>query len=162
MEEVILTYTEDLLKKAVRSFWWRTIGPVFIAVLVLLLIATIYFISNGERSWIVGVLSSAIGIGILFPAILYINHYRNTLEKFKELGGTDSTLRLNSDSFEIESSIGKSSLNWSNVKELWQFSEYWLVFLSKAQFFTLPVSCLSPQAQELIKNRIKEAGGKIA
>lgn len=162
MDEITLIYSEELLKKAVRSFWWRSIGPFFILVLSAMLAGTIYFVLKGERSWIVGAMGSVVLIGFLFLAALYINHYRNTLGKFREMNGSNSTFRMNPDVFEVESSIGKSTMNWSNVSELWQFKEYWLVFLSKAQFFTLPLSCLSQAERELIINHIKAAGGKIA
>jgi len=92
MDEITLIYSEELLKKAVRSYWWRSIGPLFVSVLSGMLVGTIYFVVQGERSWFVGVMGSVVLMGFLFSLTLYINHYRNTLRKFRELNGTNSTL----------------------------------------------------------------------
>ncbi len=162
MDEITLIYSEDLLKKAVRSFWWRSVGPLFVLVLLAMLAGTIYFVLKGERSWLVGAMGSVVLMGFLFSSVLYINHYRNTLGKFRELKGSNSTFKMNPDCFELESIIGTSTMNWSSVTELWQFKDYWLIFLSKAQFFTLPSSCLTDSNRESIIDYIKAAGGKIA
>ena len=162
MEEVTLVYSEDLLRRAIKSFWWRTIGPAYIVATLLMIVPFGYLIYLGDYSWLTGVLGGGIFIAILFASVLYVTHYRNTIGKFRSLKGSTSILKTGIEEFEIQSPIGNSKMKWSNITELWQFKEYWLVFLSKSQFFTLPTSCLTSSIKESILNNVRAEGGKIS
>lgn len=48
------------------------------------------------------------------------------------------------------------------ITEIWQFPDYWLLFFSRAQFITLPLADLDPEAQELILDRAKSHGAKVS
>ena len=61
----------------------------------------------------------------------------------------------------MSSDIGTTTLQWSVVKELWQFPTVWLLLYSKAQFSTLPLACLSPETQAYIVQCVRAAGGKV-
>ncbi len=69
--------------------------------------------------------------------------------------------RAEASSFTMSSDIGTTTLQWSAVKELWQFQNVWLLLYSKAQFTTLPLACLSPETQAYIVQCIRDAGGKV-
>jgi YcxB-like protein len=69
--------------------------------------------------------------------------------------------RAEESSFTMISDIGTTTLQWSAVKELWQFSNVWLLLYSKAQFTTLPLACLPPETQAYIVQRVRTAGGKV-
>ena len=62
----------------------------------------------------------------------------------------------------MTSDVGTTTLQWSAVKELWQFPSVWLLLYSKTQFSTLPVACLPPDLQTFVQERVREAGGKVA
>ena len=47
------------------------------------------------------------------------------------------------------------------VTQLWRFSHFWLLSLSKTQFITLPLADLSPDMQAYVLQRVRAAGGKI-
>jgi hypothetical protein len=49
-----LEFTEHLVRRAVRSFWWRHIGWTFVASTSLLAACLIFLMANGDRSWLVG------------------------------------------------------------------------------------------------------------
>jgi len=73
-----------------------------------------------------------------------------------------ATFEVGDERFRVTSDVGSSELSWGAIIEVWQFSEFWLLFFSRAQFITLPLADLNSEAQELILSRLKAHGVKIA
>ena len=159
--ETILIYNESLIRQAVFAYWRRTVGTFFVP---LLLAMTVWFVAllvQHDLSWKTGVFGAVVGFGYVFSATVYVVHYKNSLARFHDLQNSMATLLADDSSFTIESSIGKSTLQWTSVKEVWKFQNVWLLLFSKAHFCTLPVANLSPELQQLILGRVIAAGGKI-
>jgi hypothetical protein len=159
--EATLIYTEPLLRQAVFAFWRRSVGVGFAVALAVVALALGALVAQGEASWLVGVLGTVFVAGVAFPTGLYFVHYRNSMRKLREMGSPQATFCAEESSFTISSSIGTTKLQWSAVKELWRFSDVWLLLYSKAQFSTLPVACLSPEMQAFVLQRVRAAGGKV-
>ncbi|NHZ84040.1 hypothetical protein F2P44_32970 [Massilia sp. CCM 8695] len=104
---------------------------------------------NGHWAWVRDV-----------PSV-YVVHYRDLLAKFRDLKESKATFHADDSSFTFESGIGKTTLHWAAVKELWKFQDVWLLLFSKASFSTLPVANLSPELQRLIVGSVTAAGGRI-
>ena len=118
-------------------------------------------VSNGDRSWFVGVLATVLAIGISFVVAVYVVHYRNGLDKLKAMGDPEATFTASESSFSVSSGAGSSTLPWSSVIEVWRFSSFWLLLFSKAQFITLPIADITPEAQVFILHHVQASGGKI-
>ena len=159
--EATLVYTEPLLRQTVFAFWRRSVGVGFVVALAIVAFGLSVLFAQGASSWLVAALATVFVIGIAFAAALYAVHYRNSLRKFREMGNARATLRAEESSFTITSAIGTATLQWSAVKELWQFPHVWLLLYSKAQFTTLPLACLSPEMQAFVRQRVRVAGGKV-
>ena len=156
-----LIYAEPLLRQAVFAFWRRSVGVGFVVALAVVAISLGVLIGQGETSWLVGVLATVLALGIAFVVALYFVHYRNSLRKFREMGSPQATFLAEESSSTFSSSIGTATFQWSAVKELWQFPGVWLLLYSKAQFSTLPLTCLPPEMQAYVAQRIRAAGGKV-
>jgi hypothetical protein len=154
-------YNEPLLRRAVLCFWWRTIGPGFLIFLMLAAGFVAWLVSRGDTSWVVGALATALAFAVIMMAVLYVVHYRNTLGKFKAMGNPEVTFKACESSFSVVSALGSSMLQWSSVTEIWRFPSFWLLFFSKAQFITLPLADIAPEAQAFILERVQDSGGKI-
>ncbi len=159
--ETTLIFTESLVRQAVFAFWRRTIGIGFVVALVVNAFSLGLLIVQGNTSWLIGVLATVLALGVVFIAFLYFVHYRNSLRKFREMGSPHANFRAEEATFTISSDIGTTTLQWSAIKELWQFSGVWLLLYSKAQFSTLPLADLSAEIQAFILQRVQVAGGKI-
>lgn len=153
MEPITLRYTEWLLRKAVRAFWWRTVDWTYVAAFVLVLCTFSHLVWTGDRSWLVGILGSVLGLAVVFAVALYVVHYRNTLGRFRRLRTPEATLELGEERFRLSSDVGTSEMAWSAVTEVWTFPEFLIVFFSKAQFVTLPTSDLGPHARDFILDK---------
>lgn len=159
--ETTLTYTEPLVRQAVFAFWRRSIGIGYVLALVVAAFGLGFLISQGNHSWLIGALATVLALGVVFVVLLYFIHYRNSLDKLREMGSPHANFRADEATFTISSGIGTTTLQWPAVKELWQFSGVWLFLYSKAQFSTLPLSDLSVEMQAFILQRVQAAGGKI-
>ena len=159
--EATLIYSETLLRQAVFAFWRRSVGVGFIVALLVGALGLIVLIVQGVASWLAGALAAVLVLGIGFAAAVYFVHYRKSLRKFRQMDKPRATFRADESSFTMSSDIGTTTLQWSAVKELWQFPSVWLLLYSKAQFSTLPLACLSPETQAYIVQRVRESGGKV-
>jgi hypothetical protein len=159
--EATLIYSETLLRQAVFAFWRRSVGVGFFVALLIAALGLVVLVALGQSSWIIGGLAAVLVLGIAFTIVVYVVHYRNSLRKFRQMDKPQSTFRAEESSFTMSSDIGTTTLQWSAVKELWQFSNVWLLLYSKAQFTTLPLACLSPETQAYIVQCVRTAGGKV-
>jgi drug/metabolite transporter (DMT)-like permease len=159
--EATLIYSETLLRQAVFAFWRRSVGVGFIVALLVGALGLIVLIAQGVASWLAGALAAVLVLGIGFAAAVYFVHYRKSLRKFRQMDKPQATFRADESSFTMSSDIGATTLQWSAVKELWQFPGVWLLLYSKAQFSTLPLACLSPETQAYIVQRVRASGGKV-
>ena len=62
----------------------------------------------------------------------------------------------------MASAIGTTTFNWSTIKEIWQFDDFWLLLFSRAQFATLPTACLPAEMRDFIAEKVRSAGGKVS
>lgn len=159
--QATLIYTEPLLREAVFAFWRRSVGAGFLVALTVVALSLGILVAQSGTSWLIGALATILLVGFAVAAAVYFVHYRNSLRKFREMGSPQATFRAEESSFTISSNIGVTTLQWSAVKELWQFPNVWLLLYSKAQFSTLPLACLPPEMRAYVVQRIQAAGGKV-
>jgi hypothetical protein len=157
-----LTYDIPLLRRAVFAYWRRSIGLVLPAAFAFLVADLVFLLASGDTSWIVGVFATVIFLTGVFFAALYVIHYRNALQKLRDMGAPHARFRADEPTFTVESKIGHSTFRWSSIREVWRFPTFWLLLFSKAQFMTLPLSCVSTEMQVFILRRIQAMGGKIS
>jgi drug/metabolite transporter (DMT)-like permease len=159
--EATLIYSTTLLRQAVFAFWRRSVGVGFFVALFVAALGLVVLVALGQASWLIAALASVLALGIAFAIVIYVVHYRRSLRKFRQMDNPQATFRAEESSFTMSSDIGTTTLQWSAVKELWQFPNVWLLLYSKAQFTTLPLACLPPETQAYIVQCIRVAGGKV-
>jgi len=159
--QATLHYSDALVRRAVSAFWWRTVGWQFVLAVVALAGGLGYMLLNGDRSWFVGACGVVLGLGFVLLAALYFVHLRGSLERFQRMRVKEATLEADSEKVVMTSDVGKSELKWSAVGDLWRFEGFWLLFVSRAQFVTLPVADLPQDVQEFIVERVRSRGGKV-
>ena len=159
--EATLIYSESLLRQAVFGFWHRSVGIGFFVALVIAALGLVVLVALGQSSWIIGGLAAVLVVGVAFAIVIYVVHYRRSLQKFRQMDKPQATFRADESSFTMSSDIGTTTLQWSAVKELWQFPSVWLLLYSKSQFTTLPLACLPAETQAYIVQCVRAAGGKV-
>jgi hypothetical protein len=160
--EATLIYSESLLREAVYAFWRRSIGSGFIAMLAALPVVLGVLVVIGAPFWLLITLAVLFVLAVALAVALYAGYYRNSLRKFRKMEKPQATFRADESSFTMSSDAGTTTLQWSAVKELWQFPSVWLLLYSKTEFSTLPLACLPSETQAFVQERVREAGGKVA
>ncbi|WP_040307511.1 YcxB family protein [Agarivorans albus] len=161
METIKLEYSKSLIKKAIRSYWWRQVGPTFILFTISLAGYLIYLISNGDRSWLVGLSGTVVVMAVTIMTALYFVHYKRSIAKLASMGKPEATLELESYRFRVASGAGSSEIEWSLIKQVWKFDGLWLLFFSAGEFMTLPTENISGENLEFILTRLEEVGAKV-
>jgi hypothetical protein len=159
--ETTLIYNEKLIRHAVWSYWKRTVGGLYLLVLLAMTVGFLRLLFQGDRTWLIGLIGTILGVSYLMLVSIYVVHFKNSMAKFRDMGSPNATFRAEEQSFTVESSMGTSTLQWSTVKEIWQFQDVWLLLFSKAQFSTLPLTNLPLEMQTFILEKVKLAGGKV-
>jgi hypothetical protein len=159
--ETTLEYSVPLLREAVAGFWRRSGG---LGMPIALLICTgvlVVLLAQGDRSWVVGALGAVVAFSTAFLVAIYIVHYRNALQKLRDMGSPRATFKASVDSFTVSSAVATSTVPWSSVTRIWKLRNCWLLLFSKAQFMTLPLASVSQDLQSFVVERVAAAGGTI-
>jgi len=155
-----LTYTKSLIHRAVLAYWWRSVGIGFVMAMLFVALSLAYYLGNGDRSWVVGVIASVLALGLALAAMLYVVHRRNAFARLRALGNDPVTLYIDDVSFTITSAAGSSTLPWRAITGVQQYPEFWLIYFSKAHFMTLPLASLPPAMRTTILERLAINGVK--
>ncbi len=156
-----LQFNASLLREAVWFFWRRTVGVGILIALFICIALLICLLGQGDRSWLVGFVAAVLCFGTAMVVAVYFVHYKNTFQKFRNMGSSATVVfSASNDSFTVSSGAATSTLPWSSVKQVWKLKNCWLLLFSKAQFMTLPLAGLSDATQTFVLSRIADAGGK--
>ncbi len=157
MNQTTLRYSEPLLRAAVRAFCFRAVvrglGLRFFVVLAIGIACLTALVVQRDRGWAVPFMLSTLFFVALFIASIYVAHFRNTLGTFRRMRRPESTLSFDEEQFTLASELGRATLPWSAVTEVWRYPRFWLLLLTRNQFVTLPIECLDAEAREFITRK---------
>ncbi len=159
---IILHYTEKLVRKAAWRFITRIIGWKFPAAIILMLIFFLAGLKQGDNSWKIGVSGVLLAISFIFPIVIYRNQLRAALFKFRALNGKPVVFHFSDTNFSIRSDAGSTELPWNTITDVWRYDDCWLIFFSKAHFMTFPLEGVTSEKQLYILKNIQSNGGKVA
>lgn len=159
--ELILIYSEALIRQAVFRFWWRTVGPVFFAVLIMLSALFCFLLVVNVSGWTLGLLGGVLAFAISFIVLIYVVHYKRSMGRFRSMVSPETSFKISEETLSFSSCLGDQFLQWSAVSEVWVFENMWLFLYSKSQFSTIPLRNIPQDAKGYILSKIKAAGGKI-
>ena len=161
-ETYTLKYSKGIVTRAVRSYFLRKLGPSYFIALVLLIGYFIYELKGGNLSWLVGLLGTVIGFGLLLPIVGIIGHSRVGLQKLAEMPDATATLTITDDGLVIRSAIGSSEITWKTITEVWQYTEYWVILSSGHFLMTIPQSELDYYGRNSIRAAFEKVNIKMA
>ena len=161
MKSIKLHYSEALIRRTVRAFWFRVTGLPFFIALFLVFASLVYSLRTGDRSWYVGMVGTVFVIGLMFTVALYVNHYRASLDRLRRMHTPEAIFEPSDQSFRVTSDLGVTDVGWNAITEIWRFPDFWLLFLSRAQFITLPIADLDSEDREDILTCLKSHGSKV-
>jgi hypothetical protein len=157
--EVTVKYSPELIKFAVWQFWVRSIGTGGFISFAVALVAFVYFLIAGDRSWLLGFLGSVVGLCLACGVVSYNIYLSRSMEKFKRMETHEAKFRFTDERIGIESDIGRTELSWKMIEKVWKYPQVWLVFIAKQGYVTLPTADIDEELQQFITRKVQESGG---
>lgn len=162
MDPIELTYSEELIRRAVRSYWARQIGFLLPIVTLAMAVFLVYLFVTGDRSWLIGAVAAAVALAIATVFGIYVIHHRRSMAKLAAMGNPTATLTAGDDHLRIESGAGASELPWTSVDRVWRYDDYLLVYLDSAAFFTIPTIGVEEAQIRSLQAKFEASGAKVA
>lgn len=155
-----LRYTEPMVRSTVRTFMWRRlVYRPWLLGLALGLIAVALFLPRGDDApYLVAALTGTVVALVLLVLVLWRAHFTNTVGRFRALDPPEADLTLDDAGLTVSSNCGASTLPWTSFTEVWVLPDCWMLFLSPAQFMTIPIVGLSPEAESFLRGKLPMNG----
>lgn len=160
-ESIGLKYSETLVKSAVRAFWWKQVGPVYLLVLAVLAGYVMQRAFVGDYSFLVGVVFAFTLMATAIVIALYFVQMRRGLARFRAMQIPEVVFQFGQDGLKASSDLGTSEIKWTLITELRQFERFWLLCFSSSEHMTLPIEGLSEKHRAFIVNCLEKVGAKI-
>ncbi|WGJ08524.1 YcxB family protein [Brucella intermedia] len=155
-----ITYTEEIVRGAVRAFvWQRGVArqKALWAAEAVLIAFLIWLLWRGQQGWLVGVVSVVVFLPPCLIITLWIAHYRNTVGKFRRMSSHQAEFTFLDEGLEIVSEVGSAKIPWLGVTEIWERPAFWMIFTAPNQFMTLPVQTISPADLDFLRTKVARA-----
>lgn len=142
-----VTITPEIVREASRGFVWRYFGWTGVACVAAGLGFIAFYLTTGTLDWLAGFLAAVLVIFVLIFGVGLFQRERLSLAKLKQMGSPEVRYELSEESFTATSSIGSTTVRWDAMKGIWQFPRFWLLFLDRASYVTVPLK--GPSADDL-------------
>src|SRR5438045_7814905 len=144
-----VVYERDVISEAARRFVFRSIRWDGFAVFFALVAALGYLLASGDRSWIVGVVASAVVLIAIFGVALYVVPYRRSLARFERMSAKTAELSFTERGLRMTSDLGQQEFRWQLVERAWTYPRVWLLFVG-GTYMTLPPRNLDEETGSFI------------
>jgi YcxB-like protein len=159
--QVTVTYSRQIIRKAVAHFWMRFIGWHGFAVIALTICAFIILFASGDRTWLVGAAAELSALLVLTSAFLYIRLLRRSFQRFNRMSSKSVAFTFTDDRISWASDIGTSDFAWRAIVKIWKFPDVWLLFVDKMTWVTFPSAGVDQTTLEFITERVVQCGGCV-
>src|SRR5436190_7962121 len=156
-----VVYDRDAISEAARRFVFRSIRWDGFAVFFALVAALGYLLASGDRSWVVGVVATAVVLIAIFGVALYVVPYRRSLARFERMSAKTAELSFTETGVRMSSDLGQQEFRWQLIDRVWTYPRVWLLFVG-GTYMTLPPGNLGQETKTFVLDHIKQHGGRIS
>ena len=162
--EIHLQWTEDLLVRAQERFlrtysmrrrWWSLVsfGVSFAFFLVCVVFGPAHYMT-----WVFAAIAAFSLVELfLFPWL----RRRGIRTGFRKLGEYTQTYIIADDALHVKNPYGQGIAPWCKFEKLHRFDDMWLLFITKAVYYILPVDEMKGEVGDFIISKVRENGGKV-
>lgn len=159
--EITVEYSKRLIHTATRRFWFRWIGWSGFTAFGFLLVAFLFLVGTGDRSWYTPIAGTILVLGFAVGTAGYFIYKRRAFSVFDQMKETKATMRFDDEGISVQSDIGSSRIRWKMIRKVWRFPEVWLLFYGNESYSTLPIGTLSDELKGFIVDKVASNGGKV-
>jgi len=150
-------YTETMLRKAVRLFVWRGVVCRRGWLGLLAMAALGVSLAKGwkeDPSWVSAIEIAAISLPPLLYLFVWRAHIVKTVGKFRSMTRPAADFVLRDADVTITSEFGSTTLRWSRFVDMWETPEFFMLFLARDQFLTLPAATMQEDIRTFLRSRL--------
>jgi len=155
-QEIVAEFTKEIVKTVARRFVLRVLGPSYFVALALAVAGFVYLVCNRVNEWTTGAIGVSLGLGILFPVVLWWKIERSGLGRLRRMSSPHVKFVFDDRGVTADSELGAATIGWKSIENIWEFPEAWLLMVGKQQYVTLPISALTDELKEMIKTGVNK------
>lgn len=157
-ESITFEYTDELLRSAMRAYWWRLQGRRVIGSVLFTTAIFAYLLYELGDSWMVGVFGALIAVQLVSMIKTRIILVDATLKKWCKHDDRTAHFRFSNSGVEIELATSSSRVAWDKFEKLWKCSSVWFLFLSEHEPMIIPAAALSDDLRTTITRKLMREG----
>jgi hypothetical protein len=142
-----VTITPDIVRGAARAFVWKFFGWTGVLTVVAGSGLVAWFWWTGSFDWLGGFLAATLLVFVVVFGAALLLRERMAVGMLRKMGDPRVHYELSEESFTARSRIGSTTVRWEAMKGIWRFPRFWLLFLDRASYVTLPLE--GPSAEDL-------------
>ncbi|MBK6588569.1 MAG: YcxB family protein [Acidobacteria bacterium] len=146
---VKVTYTEELIRSAARSYWRRGFGNAGLIALGLVGFWCLVMAWLRVDSWILSFFAGAWVICLVVVVVIYVGIRNRGLNIYRKMDNKTATFTFTETGIAIEADNGKSEIPWKTIDTVIQYPDQWLFSISSS-YLTLPTASVTTETKEYI------------
>jgi YcxB-like protein len=154
--EITAEFTPHTIKTVSRRFVLRLLGTRYFVALVIMAIFLSYLVLNRVNEWTTGAIAAVLGLGILFPFILWWKTERSGLARLHRMSTPNVKFVFDDHGVTTDSELGAATVGWKSIEKIWEFPEAWLLFADKRQYVTVPRNAMTGDLKQVIKTEVEK------
>ena len=155
--EATVTYSETIVQKSVRAFWWKKLGRELYWAIPVFMVGIIMIYASPDNWYYGAFLSLVCAIAIVAILSSYFIYLKRSLVLFKEMGDEKASWVFDDDGFHVKSQLGETKLKWKALKEILKFDEFWLLIYKNGAYSTLPMDGIAQECRDFIETSCSKA-----
>jgi hypothetical protein len=151
---VTVRYSESLIKSVTRQYILKLLGWDYFFVLAMLISYFVYEISQGNRSWLVGVLGTVIVISTAIAFAVWTMQRRRSLAIVRHMADPVAKFQFDEDGIDFESDLGSGRIRWNAIRKVMCFPDALLLFVDRGVYSTVPTEFLTEEVMLFVRERL--------
>jgi hypothetical protein len=145
--------TASVVKRGLYRFVTGVSRRRLLVVAACLLVFSVLTFSPQVRPLLKGAMLAMTGLSAFVFVARIAGTMRRSRKSLQKLGGeVRASLTIDESGLHLENPLGVSDLPWSFIHSIWAFDDVWLIFISEADFMTVPSESLGDLGKkELIR-----------
>jgi hypothetical protein len=152
-----VSYTEDLVRRADRAYFEYRLRHDFWSVYLCLATLLCFGLYGAFRhDWSGLYLKADLGLVSLIVMLFlgYRAHLRYGAAKLKAMGAPTAAIVVTDDGLTATSGSGAGDLPWSDLSDIVETQEFWLLRLKNKSKITIPIQGINPAVLSFIRSKL--------
>ncbi len=154
-------YTEPLVRRAIQRSIIRLLGRLYFIAMGLLGVSILLAAIQNNRGWFVGVICTALFVGLLVPVVAIRAHTRAAMSRLVQMENGAASAGIGEGKLRLASALGNIEISLSRVTTVWRYPDCWVLIAGRSILMTLPTENLPDALRQDWLRQLEDAGAMI-